>query len=324
MSGSTETEKAVSGNPKSRSRAEEDELVILKSAVENANEAFITIDEKHKVVFYNLAAERAFGYRAEEVIGQDLDVILGPSCSADHYQAVLRYIKAKEPKLIGHATELNPTRKDGTTFPALISFSVAEVRGRLFFTAIVRDLTERKAIEEQAHRAERLAALGQVVAEVTHEIKNPLMMIGGFTKQLMKKTDEKTSLKKLKIITEEVERLEELLRELNDLYLPRDLNLEEVDVNGLLDETCALAKASCKKKGLTVVKDLFPEAVYVKADRGRIKQVFINLIKNSIEAMSEKGTLSITSQVKGDTLEISIADSGPGIAKEKIEKVMAP
>jgi len=242
VSGSSKTETAVRENQEGRRRPEQDELVILKGAVENANEAFITINENHKVVFYNLAAEKTFGYSVEEVIGQDLDLILGPNCPSEHYNAVNRYIESKEPKIIGHSTELIPSRKDGTTFPALISFSVAEVRGRLFFTA------------------EQLAALGQVVAEVTHEIKNPLMMIGGFARQLMKNTDNPVNLKKLGIITEEVRRLEELVKELNELYLPRELNLEEVEVNALINETCALAEESCKNKGLTVIKDLSPEA----------------------------------------------------------------
>ena len=310
--------------PDQSARSEQEELAILKSVVENANEAFVTIDENHKVVFYNQAAEQTFGYSAQEVIGRDLNVILGPTCPADHYEAVLRYIEAKEPKLIGHATELTPSRKDGSTFPALISFSVAEVEGHLFFTAIVRDLTERKAIEAQIRRTEHLAALGQVVAEVTHEIKNPLMMIGGFARQLAKKVDEKTSRGKLKIITEEVERLEGLLKELNDLYLPRSLNFEDVDLNMLLEETCALAESSCKKKGLKLVKDLDPAKIYVKADRGRIKQVFLNVIKNSIEAMSEEGVLSVKSRLKDDKLEISIADNGPGIPERQLQKVMAP
>ncbi|MBW2142426.1 MAG: PAS domain S-box protein [Deltaproteobacteria bacterium] len=324
MSGSSKTETAVRENQEGRRRPEQDELVILKGAVENANEAFITINENHKVVFYNLAAEKTFGYSVEEVIGQDLDLILGPNCPSEHYNAVNRYIESKEPKIIGHSTELIPSRKDGTTFPALISFSVAEVRGRLFFTAIVRDLTERKIIEAQVHRAEQLAALGQVVAEVTHEIKNPLMMIGGFARQLMKNTDKPVNLKKLGIITEEVRRLEELVKELNELYLPRELNLEEVEVNALINETCALAEESCKNKGLTVIKDLSPEAALVMADGSRLKQVFLNVIKNGIEAMDNKGTLSIKSQVLADEVVVSVADGGPGIPKEEIDKILTP
>ncbi|MBW2062838.1 MAG: PAS domain S-box protein [Deltaproteobacteria bacterium] len=324
MSGSAKTGTAAGVNGAISQREEKDELIILKGAVESAGEAFVTIDENHKIVFYNRAAEITFGYPSEEVMGQDLNKILGPTCPENHDQAVQRYIKAREPKLIGHASELTASRKNGETFPALISFSVAHVQDRLFFTAIVRDLTERKAIEEKVRRAEQLAALGQVVAEVTHEIKNPLMMIGGFARQLIKQADREEDLKKLNIITKEVSRLEALLKELNDLYLHRALSLEEVDINELLRETCALTEQSYKNKGLTVVKDLMPAPALVKGDRGRLQQVFLNLVKNSIEAMEEKGTLLIRSLLSEDKIEVTIADTGPGIPEEDIDKVLTP
>ena len=82
-------------------------------------------------------------------------------------------------------------------FPASISFSLFQVDGILYFTGIVRDLTETKALEEKIIRAEQLAALGHVVAEITHEIKNPLMMIGGFARQLIQQAQDEKNLKKL-------------------------------------------------------------------------------------------------------------------------------
>ena len=120
------------------------EVTIIKSAVENTNEAFVTIDQNHKVLFFNRAAEKISGYSREEVLGHDLDVIMAPICSRNHREAVDRYIKTGIPKRIGHASELLATRKDGTTFPASISFSVSKVNGDLYFTGIVRDLTETK------------------------------------------------------------------------------------------------------------------------------------------------------------------------------------
>ena len=96
-----------------QSHKENRELAILKSAVENTNEAFVTIDERHKVIFFNKAAEMIFGYSREEVVGHDLDIIMAPGCSRDHRRAVDQYVKTRVPKRIGHATELIATRKDG-------------------------------------------------------------------------------------------------------------------------------------------------------------------------------------------------------------------
>ena len=116
------------------------EMEILKSAVENTNEAFVTIDENHMVIFFNKAAEKIFGYSRKQVIGRDLNAIMSPSCSKNHRQAVTRYVKTRIPGRIGHETEMVASRKNGDTFPASISFSVTDVGGRLFFTGIVQDM----------------------------------------------------------------------------------------------------------------------------------------------------------------------------------------
>ena len=171
------------------------EIPILENAVENTNEAFVTIDEEHRVLFFNRAAERIFGYVRDEVIGKDLNVIMSPQCSRDHRQAVERYLATRVPRRIGHATEMVATRKTGETFPASISFSVAEVEGKLYFTGIIQDLTEAKAIQDRLIRSEHLAALGQGVVEITHEIKNPLMLIGGFASQLLQEEGDEKSRK---------------------------------------------------------------------------------------------------------------------------------
>jgi PAS domain S-box-containing protein len=85
-------------------RDENKEVTIIKSAVENTNEAFVTIDRNHKVLFFSRAAEKIFGYSREEVIGNDLDVIMAPTCSRNHRQAVDRYINTGVPKGISHAS----------------------------------------------------------------------------------------------------------------------------------------------------------------------------------------------------------------------------
>ena len=162
------------------------ELTILQGAVQNTNEAFVTIDQDHMVMFFNQAAEKIFGYSRKEMLGQNLDIILTSRCSQNHHKAVERYIKTKNPVLIGHETEFIAVRKDGETFPASISFSVSEVEEKLYFTALIRDVTETKTLQEQLLQSERLAALGQFVAEITHEIKNPLTSYWRFCSTIKK------------------------------------------------------------------------------------------------------------------------------------------
>lgn len=299
-------------------------LVIQNSAVDNTNEGFVTIDSNHKVIFFNKAAEKIFGYKRDEVLGRDLDVIMTPSCSRDHRRAVERYVETREPRRIGHDTEMTAFRKDGENFPAVISFSVSEVDGNLYFTGIVRDLTETKALQEKIARSERLAALGQVVAEITHEIKNPLMMIGGFARQLARENKDKGEVKKLNIIKDEVARLESLIKELKDLYLPRTLDLEKKDVNDLLRDACSLIKNDCKRKNIHIEFMTEKDPLIIKGDGNKIKQVLLNLTKNSIEAMQNGGNLLISSKRKGDVAEIVIEDNGCGIPREIKEKIFTP
>ena len=300
------------------------ELMILKHAVENTNEAFVTIDKNHRVLFFNKAAEKVFGYGREEIIGHDLNVIMSPACSRNHREAVARYVKTRIPGRIGHVTDIVASRKNGETFPASISFSVTEVEEQLFFTGIVRDLTKTKELQEQVMQSERLAALGQMVAEITHEIKNPLMMIGGFAQQLMRETDDEKNLKKLNIITEEIRRLERLLADLKEFYQVRTIVSEPVDIRELLEKVFSLVKEECERHNIQTEAQLDEGALTVSGDRGRLEQVFLNLVKNSIEAMESGGKILIQSRLSGDQVEIMVTDEGCGISEQDRDKVFSP
>ncbi len=297
---------------------------ILKGAVENTNEAFVTIDQQSNVIFFNKAAEKLFGYSRDEVIGKDLSLILSPACREGHNKAVAKYIKTREAVRIGHESELTVTRKNGETFPASISFSMAELDGALFFTGIIRDLTETKELQERIIQSERLAALGQTVAEISHEIKNPLMMIGGFAKQLLKKATDPKDKSKLTIIASEVDRLEELLSGLKELYRPRPLNLQKIDLIALLQEVVSLARAWIKENGIDIRLDIAPQRVCVESNPSKLKQVLLNLIKNSIEALPEGGAITVTLKDDEGKVLTTIADAGTGIPAEIKEKMFSP
>lgn len=300
------------------------EFQILKGAVENTNEAFVTIDHKSTVVFFNKAAEDMFGFTRDEMIGQDLGMLLTPMCQEGHQIAVERYIETRKPTLIGHETELTVARKNGETFPASISFSVADVSGKLFFTGIIRDLTETKALQDKIIQSERLAALGQTVAEITHEIKNPLMLIGGFARRLQKKVEDEEDQAKLKIITEEVERLEKLLSELKDLYRSRQLNIEKINISTLLREVVSLSVPKVKGDGVEIIFDSDEEELFVEADKEKLKQVLLNLIKNSLEALPNGGTITVSIKDLKDKVEVLVADTGEGIPQKIQEKIFSP
>jgi len=300
-------------------------LNILQQAVENTNEAFVTIDDTHRVIFYNRAAHRIFGYAPEEVLGEDLQVIMAPDCARNHKEAVARYVRERIPRRIGHETEIQATRKGGETFPASISFSVTELGGRLFFTAIVRDLTETKALQEQLLRSERLAALGQVVAEITHEIKNPLMMIGGFARQLREAAKDPKTAKKLEIILKETVRLENLLGDLRSLYVSRVNRDARADLRSMLQEIALMIREGCRNRHIAVhLKAPGEGPVWVAGDGKKLRQVFLNLTKNALEAMEQGGQLTLELKPAGSEVEVRVADTGCGVSDAHKAKVFDP
>ena len=303
---------------------ESQELAILKGAVENTHEAFVTIDEDHKVIFFNQAAEKVFGFSRQEVVGKDLNIILSPHCSRDHRKAVKRYLEAKIPGRIDHETELMATRKNGEIFPASISFSVAYIKGRPFFTAIIRDLAETKLLREQVVKAERLAALGQIVAEITHDIKNPLLIIGTLARQLMPKAPDEKSLSRLNLIAEEVKRLESLLGEISDYYLLRPLKWERFDMISLVQEICALVQQDCEDKKIQLECQTAKRAAWVEGDRDKWKQVYLNLVRNGMEALEKGGVFSLEARLIHRQVEVTIRDNGPGISPNIREEIFTP
>ncbi len=297
---------------------------ILREAVENTNEAFVTIDENHTVVFFNKAAERIFGYARDEVIGRDLNTILSPTCSMDHRLAVSRYLATRQPHLIGHASEMQAARKNGEVFPLTISFSVAEIDGRSYFTGIIADLTDTKALRDQVSKAERLAALGQIVAEITHDMKGPLLVIGAYARQILRTvTDEKT-IPKLKTVVSEVERMERLLAEVNEYYLPRKMNLVKFDMNALLQEVCTETRQASEGQGLHVECHIDTRPAWVEGDKDKWKQAVTNVIKNGMEALEDGGTITMKSARRNGRIQVQIADTGRGIPQDDLGKIFTP
>lgn len=174
-------------------------------------------------------------------------------------------------------------------------------------------------------RQERLAAVGQAVAKVSHEIKTPLTVIGGFAHQLLRSLDQPDEArKKLEIIIGEVKRLEALLMEIADFIKPTHLNIQMSDVNQVIEETLAMMSPALKERNIISFTSLNFNISMIPFDPEKIKQVIINLIKNAIEAISEEGKLIIQTDQDRDFVKIHITDTGIGIPAESINEIFNP
>ncbi|MBW2709082.1 MAG: PAS domain S-box protein, partial [Deltaproteobacteria bacterium] len=187
----------------------------IRAILDTATDAIISINEDHEIILFNNAAERIFGYKRATVLKKNLNMIIPPRYG-DHAHFVKRFLKKKKSEFMNKTQSLIAIRKGGEEFPIELGLSFHEMDDTYIFTAIIRDVSAQKKLEEKLLRAGRLAAVGTTVAHVVHEIKSPLMIIGGFSYQIRNNLEDETALKKLNMILDEVSRLEKLTASLGD------------------------------------------------------------------------------------------------------------
>jgi len=193
-----------------------------------------------------------------------------------------------------------------------------------------RDVTERNKLEQQLLKWERLAAVGSMSAKVAHEIKNPLSALSLNLELLEDEinnfSDRDTSEARqlLKSISVELERLIHLTEDyLQFARLPKP-NIEPVSVKELLSRLTPLLGPELDRKGIQLNAEVAPDLPSIEVDRNQLMQVFINLIRNSEEAMLAGGKIQIQAIAKNSIMEIKIADTGVGIEKEDLDKIFDP
>ncbi|MGE4536160.1 MAG: ATP-binding protein [Desulfovibrio sp.] len=189
------------------------------------------------------------------------------------------------------------------------------------------DKTSRELLgaQEKLIRAERFAAIGEAAARLTHEIKNPLMLMGGFANQVRRHLPEKTSdAEKLGIIEEEAKRLESLLTEVRDFTRPAPPQIEPRDFNATVKESLAIMAEALSSRSITVTARLDGDLPPVPHDAARLKQVCINLFKNAAEAMETGGTLTVATRSVGNKARLTVTDTGTGIPDDVRQRVFDP
>lgn len=174
-------------------------------------------------------------------------------------------------------------------------------------------------------RAERLAAIGESAAKVCHEIKNPLMVIGGFARQLLRQAPEGSKEReKLAIIVDEVERLEAMMVEVGDFTKPTRLNKRLTDLNELAAQVRGMMAEELAERriGFELAPD--PAVSSVNCDPEKLKQVLLNLVKNAAEAMPDGGRLTISARSEPGWACLDVTDTGKGIPAEHLEAIFTP
>ena len=298
---------------------------INSGIINSAADAIVTINEDHIIVGYNDGAEKMLGYTRKEALGQDLNIIIPAPYKAEHRDYVRRYVATREARVIGKHVRLTAQRRDGSEFPMSISFSVAEIRDNLYFTGIIRDNTENKEMEDRVVQSERLAAVGNTVTHIAHEIKNPLLIIGGFARQLLRVPglDDKAR-QKLTIMAEEVSNLEKMVAEMRDFVRRPPAVRQPGRLETPLSEALALFQDTFSENHIKVKRVEETPLPELNFDAKQILQVLINLFKNALEAMPRGGEITVTTRARGGSVEVVVADTGEGMPPEVAANIFQP
>jgi signal transduction histidine kinase len=178
---------------------------------------------------------------------------------------------------------------------------------------------------ERLLRSERFAAVGEAAAYVSHEIKNPLMVIGGMASQMERRLPEDPAAQeKLRIIQTEVKRLESFLGELRDFLRPAQPTKQEIDLNQVIREVKALMEEAIQEKGIRLEDRLHPNLPPVEADPNQLKQVLLNLVKNALEATEDQGAILMSSGTDDGQVWFAVQDTGKGMSEDVQEKIFHP
>jgi PAS domain S-box-containing protein len=187
---------------------------------------------------------------------------------------------------------------------------------------VMRDITEIKKLQEQLVMAERMAALGEVAARVAHDIRNPLVSIGGFARRLEKNL--KGNLKEYaEIIVKEISGLEVILREILSFVRGVSLEKQMVNVNSLVEEVTAVIKSEVEERQVALVKELnAPVEVYM--DPGNVREALLNILTNAVHAVRNDGTITVRTYVVKDYAVVEVRDTGGGIPEEIMPFIFDP
>jgi two-component system NtrC family sensor kinase len=301
---------------------------------DNANDLIFTLDRNLHIRSINKVGPAITGYARDDLIGRPLRTMIFDDAWAPVAGLLASVLRGQTVPPF----ELQFRRRDEETV-------VLEISARLIrdgdrseaIHCIARDLTERRRLEEQLIKAEKLSAIGQLVAGVAHEVNNPLTSISGYTQLMLRNTNLSPEIREdLQHINTQAERAARIVQNL--LMFAREHKPQRtlIDVNQVLQATLTLRAYQLRVDNITVVTDFAPNLPQTVADPHQLQQVFLNLINNAHQAMTErgdKGTLTLRTSVEqcvregnreAACIRIAVSDTGIGISPRNLSRIFDP
>jgi PAS domain S-box-containing protein len=305
----------------------EEALKLQSRVLESMTEGVTLSDDDGFILYTNPALDEMFGYERGELIRQHVTVlnIYPPDQNARLVSSIMDELK----KLGTWQGVFHNKRKNETSFITAARIGALEIGGTRYWLSVQQDITERKRLEQQLIQSEKLAALGQLISGVAHELNNPLTSVIGYAQLLLHKgkLDERAT-EGVEIINREAERTRRIVQNLLSFSRQHKPCRARANLNEILERSLELRAYELKTNNITVCRD-FGDLPQIDVDQHQLQQVFLNVIINAEQAIrttGHKGTLKLKTEVKpaGGWAVVTIADDGSGIPPEDLTKVFDP
>ena len=288
------------------------------------SDGLISVDEALRVVYTNPRAAAMLGYREGELHGAPIqDVLVGPEdFLATLLDASGHERQAERPRLTLH-------RRDGTPFPVHLRVRPLPPGSAARLLLVLSDMSERQAIENQTEILAQRALLGEVSAIFAHEVRNPINNISTGVQYAASRLGKDHPLfESLERVRRECLRLDQLMTDVLFFARPLELRMEPIDLADLLGRLLVRWQPRLQQARVNAHTEFDPAAPRCEADPRTLEQVIVNLITNAVQAMTDGGTLSLSLAPahgpQGPVVELRIADTGPGIPPEILDRIFDP
>ena len=299
----------------------EDREQQLNSLIENNMDAIIHLDLNSNIISVNDVTEKITGYSEEELIKMSFKDLI---CKEDLDKVQKHFLEIGKGK--SSIVECRCMIKSGHCILVSMKSVPIVIDDKIVgMFVIVRDITALKDKEELIRKSEKLSIVGELAAAVAHEIRNPLTSIKGFLQLLQDKDSDDEEKHYYTIMLSEIERINLIVSEFMVLSKPQAITYQNENITSLLTDVITLLETLAIVKNIEVTKEFEPNIILVKCEGNQIKQVFINIFKNAIEAVANKGKIHIkVTQMNKDSVRIRFMDNGPGIPNDLISRLGEP
>lgn len=291
----------------------------LRNLIATTQDAVVSIDRRGSVVLFNAAAERIFGYAADEIIGRKVNELMAEPYSSEHDDYIARYERTGEPRAIGRIRTVTAKRKTGESFPIELSVTRIAEDQEVRYAAFIRDISEKTRLQSQLIESERLAAIGTTAAKIGHELGNPLngmsLTIQLLEQRLSRQTnaiDSRTSATVNRLKTE-ISRLNQLVGQFRTISHKEKYDFRPTSLADVVADVIKLQGPRFEQLGVEIENRISPDLPLMSIDTDKIKQAFLNLTKNAAEAMPGGGKITIEACATDVGVQVAITDTGIGI-----------